>query len=768
MSDLGGQTLGRYQLLDRLGRGGMADVYRAYQPGLDRYVAIKVLHPHLSEETDFITRFQREARSVAALRHPNIVQVFDFDVQDGRYFMVMEYIEGGKTLKELLQELSARGERLPVRTVLAIAVRLADALDYAHQRGMIHRDIKPSNILVPDLGHPVLSDFGIARLVGQTGLTASGAMIGTPAYMSPEQGRGEAADERSDIYALGIVIYEMLTGRPPYDADTPYGVILKHINDPLIPPRMLIGQLPESVERVVLRSLAKSAADRYPSAGELHRALQDALDRLDQETQVSASTPAPGMPSPRSLPTEPGALSAGDEQTVPIAETPSTAAVTPRRRRWWLWAVVGVVAFLVCGFLALAILSGSDEGEKTAAGEEPPGGSNASPAAEGDVGALLEQAFAEAENDNPEAAARLFEQVLEQDPQNVAALLGLGYIVWEDDPDAAAALFEQARASDPDNPWVALAMGTLHTYADSYYDQDAALAEFTRAIEGCGEDASLCSGAYYERARIYAWGLGDYEAAMADISAAIEIEPDPYKRAERMIERADILLDGLGDPDSALAEIEAAYDMYPEATWYLENGAARALYLGRHEHALRFLSRLQEDHPDELARFLAEQAVVLRAAGDPAGAEAALARALEVDPDEVGAHYLRGLILLDDAGDPAGALAEFAQVEARLDDWDTLWRYNSILGYPFGSHELFYDMARASRAAGDLDAALARVAQSIDRNAGWPQPFILRAEMLAEQGEWDGARESYLRALEETDDPDLEAAIHEALAQLGD
>ena len=263
MADLTGQMLGKYQLVARLGRGGMADVYKGYQPGLDRYVAVKVMHAHLAEDADFITRFQREARAVARLRHPHIVQVHDFDVFDGHYYMVMEYIEGSQTLKELLRELNAHNQRLPLASTLDIVAKVADALDYAHRQGMVHRDIKPSNILLPTSDCPVLSDFGIAKLAGQTGLTSSGAMIGTPAYMSPEQGRGEPADERSDIYALGIVLYEMLVGEPPYNADTPYAVILKHINDPVVPPHVYVAGLPDSVERIVLRSLAKNPADRY-------------------------------------------------------------------------------------------------------------------------------------------------------------------------------------------------------------------------------------------------------------------------------------------------------------------------------------------------------------------------------------------------------------------------------------------------------------------------------------------------------------------------
>lgn len=278
MTELIGYTLGRYRLIERLGRGGMADVYKAYQPGLDRYVAVKVMHPHLADQPEFITRFEREARAVARLRHSNIIQVFDFDVQDEWYFMVMEYVEGSHTLKELLSELNLCGEQLAWSQTLAIIAKVADALDYAHHQGMIHRDIKPSNILMPALDHPLLGDFGIARLAGLSGLTATSVSIGTPSYMSPEQGQGETATEQSDIYALGIVLYECLAGQPPYDADTPFSVILKHINAPLPLPRTVVPDLPEEVERIVMKSLAKNPADRYASAAKMRDALNMAAD----------------------------------------------------------------------------------------------------------------------------------------------------------------------------------------------------------------------------------------------------------------------------------------------------------------------------------------------------------------------------------------------------------------------------------------------------------------------------------------------------------
>jgi serine/threonine protein kinase len=216
------KTLGKYRIVEHVGSGGMAEVYKAYQPSLDRYVAIKVLHSFLADEEDFLARFQREAKIVATLRHPNIVQVYDFDAEDNVYYMVMEFIDG-PSLKARLQEMAQEDQRLPSEEAIRIVAAIADALDYAHQRGMVHRDIKPANIMFAQDEQVILTDFGIAKIMNVTGLTVSGAMIGTPAYMAPEQGMGQTGDERADIYSLGVVLYQLVTSHLPFEANTPLG-----------------------------------------------------------------------------------------------------------------------------------------------------------------------------------------------------------------------------------------------------------------------------------------------------------------------------------------------------------------------------------------------------------------------------------------------------------------------------------------------------------------------------------------------------------------
>jgi serine/threonine protein kinase len=272
-STLEGQSIGKYRVLEALGRGGMAQVYRAYHPQLDRYVAIKVLRSDLVEEQEFLARFQREARAIASLRHPNIVQVFDFDVQDEIYYMVMELLEGD-TLRARLNKYRVEGKRMPLPEVLCIMKDVLRGLGYAHSQGIIHRDIKPANIMLTKRGEAVVTDFGIAQIVGATTYTISGALMGTLNYMAPEQGLQGRCDQRSDLYSLGIVFYEMLTGYTPFDADTPLAILMKHLNDPLPLPRQIDPSLPSALEHIVLKVLSKDPADRYQSTEEMIAALE--------------------------------------------------------------------------------------------------------------------------------------------------------------------------------------------------------------------------------------------------------------------------------------------------------------------------------------------------------------------------------------------------------------------------------------------------------------------------------------------------------------
>jgi serine/threonine-protein kinase len=287
---LGGQTLGKYRVLEPLGRGGMARVYRAYHPQLDRYVALKVLRADLVDDEEFRARFQREARAAAALRHANIVQVFDHDVQDDIYYIVLELLEGD-SLKTRLHDYRTRGETMPLGEIVRVLLDVLDGLAYAHSEGMIHRDIKPGNILLTKRGQAVIADFGIAQIVSDTHHTAPGALLGTLNYIAPEQGMRSQSDARSDLYSLGIVLYEMLTQRPPFEADTPLAVLMKHAHDPLPLPREINPDIPVPFERIVLKALAKDPEDRYQSAEAMAQALREAAQRAELELPQRISLP---------------------------------------------------------------------------------------------------------------------------------------------------------------------------------------------------------------------------------------------------------------------------------------------------------------------------------------------------------------------------------------------------------------------------------------------------------------------------------------------
>jgi len=334
MGKLDGQKLGKYELVERMAQGGMAEVYKAFQPGVERTVVLKVLHGHLVDNQDIVARFQREARAAGRLQHPHIVRVIDIGVEDDNYFMVMDFLQGG-TLGDYLK---ARG-RMPAEAALRLGAQLVDALQSAHAQGIVHRDIKPSNILFADdsFQQVVLTDFGLASLRDDLAgsLTVTGAMVGTPTYMSPEAVRGEVCDERSDLYSLGVVLYEMVTGKPPYTANTPYSMLMKQTNDPLPSPRSINPDLPVVVEELLLKLLAKEPDARIQSAAALATALYETQQILcNQRGTAPAAPKAPERPAVRAAKPQPAPARA------PVAATANHGV----NWRSLLLAVSGIVA----------------------------------------------------------------------------------------------------------------------------------------------------------------------------------------------------------------------------------------------------------------------------------------------------------------------------------------------------------------------------------------------------------------------------------------
>ncbi len=335
--DITGQTIGQYRIIEPIGVGGMATVFKAYQPGLDRYVAVKVLPAQYALTPGFKERFIREAKAVAQLSHPNILPIYDVGLEGDLSYFVMKYVPG-HTLGQLM------GQPLSLFKVSHYIDQIAGAMDHAHRRGILHRDIKPSNILVErEENWLLLADFGLAKIVeGSVILTGAGAIMGTPAYVSPEQAGGKPVDHRTDIYSLGIVLYEMVTGQVPYEGETPMGVIVKHLIEPLPLPRSLNPDLPEKVERVILKALAKEPDNRYNRASELAKALRQAVDTSTsvQTAPVFANTTIPEVQTYTSPDLR--------KQTAPDQ---SEATVLSGQKRYglprWRWFAGGVLALLI-------------------------------------------------------------------------------------------------------------------------------------------------------------------------------------------------------------------------------------------------------------------------------------------------------------------------------------------------------------------------------------------------------------------------------------
>jgi serine/threonine protein kinase len=287
ISQLRHATGSRYRVLRRLGGGGMASVYLAEHAQLGRQVVLKVLHGHLAKDQEMLERFRREARAESHLVHPNIVPIIDAGDAEGVLYTVMPYMPGGS-----ISDRIAMGPR-PANEVASVVTQTATALDYAHRRGIVHRDVKPDNVLFDDDGHALVTDFGIAEARSQGRLTASGRAMGTPHYMSPEQAMGKLVDGRSDVYSLGILMYEALVGFPPFDGPDAFAVGYKQVHEPVVPPIQVNSEIPHEINDIIMRCLAKSPAERFERANDLADALIAYLmAQPDAMTPLRAATAA--------------------------------------------------------------------------------------------------------------------------------------------------------------------------------------------------------------------------------------------------------------------------------------------------------------------------------------------------------------------------------------------------------------------------------------------------------------------------------------------
>lgn len=293
MANLTGSTLGQYEVLELLGHGGMATVYKARQPSMDRFVAIKVISGDLLDNPEFIARFEREARMIARLQHAHILPVYDYGRDNETLYLVMRLVDGGSLDQRLRQG------PMPLADASRLLTQIGSALTYAHNEGIIHRDLKPNNILLDRYGAPYLTDFGIAKWVtSSVPLTVTGTVVGTPSYMAPEQWRGDEIDARTDVYALGVMLYEMLTGKLPFTGDTPYILMYKHFDELPPTPTALSPDLPEGVNAVIHKAMAKDPQDRYASADEMAAAFSAVLSPLPTRPLGVAADEAPTFIGP--------------------------------------------------------------------------------------------------------------------------------------------------------------------------------------------------------------------------------------------------------------------------------------------------------------------------------------------------------------------------------------------------------------------------------------------------------------------------------------
>jgi serine/threonine-protein kinase len=337
--DLIGKTLGNYQIMEELGRGGMAVVYKAYQQSLNRYVALKVLPPQLGFDQAFVERFQREARAAAGLQHPNIVVVYDVGHEEGIHYIVMEYLEG-RTLKAVIDLESP----MPPQRVQGIVSQIGAALDYAHRRGFVHRDVKPANVFVGEGDRVTLTDFGIAKAASEAQqLTRTGMLMGTPEYMSPEQASGAKVDHRTDLYALGVVMYQMVVGQAPFRGTTPHATLHAVIYEAPPPPRQLNPKVTLALEGVVMKAVAKRPVDRFQSGAEMASAFKSA---------VAGGGAAAAVPPPPKRPA----------RTEAIAPKPEAQPDRKRSPLIWILAAIAGMLVLVVGGLILLLNAGDTQG----------------------------------------------------------------------------------------------------------------------------------------------------------------------------------------------------------------------------------------------------------------------------------------------------------------------------------------------------------------------------------------------------------------------
>jgi serine/threonine protein kinase/Flp pilus assembly protein TadD len=741
VEDLAGRNLGRYQVTALVGRGGMATVYKAIDPVLDRAVAIKVMHAHLAADPTFVGRFRHEAQAVAALRHPNIVKVFDFGSEAEAYYMVMEFIDG-PTLASLLE--SRAGEKVaptgsgigatgpPGRVgglyspeILRIFTPLCSAIDYATTRGMVHRDIKPANILLTQDGEPILTDYGIAKIMGATSYTVSGVVMGSAHYMSPEQVQGFPMDHRTDIYSLGVVLFEALAGRVPFDAETTASILAQHISAPVPPAQSINPNLPWQVQAVLEKALAKAPENRYQQAGEMAASLQAALAPLDGG--VPGTTPSAGAGQAPTV-----VLNAGAATRMERVTTVEAADAVPPwglpfqpsqlgKRRLRRNLLIAAAAVVVIAGVVVGVVLGTSGGHTVASTTSTLRTSTSSTGLTSSTSPTTDGGSTVTSGSGGEVT--------------ITTVSGqASYLIEEGDAfvqsgqfDEGIKRYEEALAVDPESDVARTQLGIVY-YLHGTYSSEGAQQQLELATEK--NPANARAWAFLGLSRLgsaFKHKTGDYASAETAIRTAMELDPKSGL-GQAFLGR---LLAASGRNDEALTEAQAALDLGPQDPWvlvsagwingvqgdwtaavpYYDRAATYepnwATFLSLLAEALRETEKYDEalgyydtvlnlDQGYEVGAY-EDIGVTLWAKGDSLGAITSLEKALALDDTRDYAHWALGAIL-DEQEDYEAALPHLQRAVALVPN---------NAGYQEWLADCLYYLERYKEARAAVDKSLA-------------------------------------------------------------
>jgi serine/threonine protein kinase/tetratricopeptide (TPR) repeat protein len=845
MKDLTGQSLDRYEIVTLIGEGGMAIVYQARQPRLKRDVAVKVMRSALASDPTFRERFELEAQAIANLRHPNILTVHDYgETDDGQLYLVVEYVRGG-TLRQRLAPLSPpqRGEAaisphereaaisphegetvisspgkeaiisppvegieggkpIPLEQTVEIVAQVAEALDYAHRQGVIHRDVKPNNILLTREGRPLLADFGLVKPIqSDRRLTASGVMLGTPDYVAPEQARGLEIDGRADIYALGVMLFEMLTGQHPFTGETPISVVIKHISEPMPRPSTLNPNVSPALDEVVARATAKSPDERYQRAGDMARALRAAL--------LPGGTPEPGAerlaPSPPAI-----------ESLSPIP------APRPWQRRPRVWAVraAALAVALALAVVLIFLLASSEDGQEPggAVPKTQPGETviliarfKAQPGSEQfDVSQRIHDELSTTLRQVGETQVSVYQtdEVIESSEAAVALgrERGATTVIWGYYDDLGISPYvetvggaqegllsiglerfnlEAGEAADfkryivqdlPQEVSFLTALSLVQTFAPQGRLDKTMLFMFM-AAENLPADPHFRGG---DEVVLFFQGIkaqleGDLTGALEHIGQAIAIRPD----SALFYTMRSLVYFKLEEADLAMADLEQAIALEPgNALAYTIKGSA-AWMVGDLPAAFSAYDRLTELNPDDWTGYVLKSWVSFEM-GDLTSALAALDRLEEMAPDDFWLAPSRGLVyekmgqgeraaadydravamaippdlsiqvasILGDQPPPYAYLFECATYQAQGQTEQALASCDKVLQISPAYFDALWKRGQLYVAQGQLEAAMDDFTAAIQADPSLPWVYYLRAQALVELGRTDEAQADLARALE--------------------